>query len=621
MGTACARPQRATQDTRPAGIVSGNDTSGKASDLSSFGGTPPLDCVVAVSQAAIGAGMWNFFKKNGRDFQLDMCFVLSSTGQLVEMEYKELKDTAGVDPFTIADGSTYADGGVAALDKVRFVGALKFKGGVPRLDPAHPVLPPIVLLKDFKSRTLDLAFVAAEVSMCGLIVSGPEQARFLCKSQLSSPWAFKASVNVVDRATDAQTDQTLPDAVKRRSDGLRDAMGSDAFSLRKLLLDLETAQWYAPPVISGLSDVHEFRVLYEKMCNIITSAYVQHLLAKGEPCLSYQFTSTTSPPATMTLTALSVSTEPFIVNGRADWTNQAACLTYLATSAEGSSSGPAPVAFPWNWVLPGDIGSIAGVVSTRRAAFIGYLQRVLNEQAKSFCLSSSVRVVETSDTSEVYFNYCTAADPSVFITTPIPSSLVLSFLSQGQAQDEDGLAKTTAFIKSHAEANVQLSFPGSQFVVSVRTYNELSILHTNLWGTNDILKSMTYYDKTYTATFTIAVSSFGELQLSVSTDVQDNCRDLQWGDDASRATFDKTRTAVKEYQDNFVKAMDSSLGGFGDAIKCKVNASQAWVFPGSESFAYHNAFFSESGDLVSQVNYSGGAFETANPLTPAAGHV
>jgi len=168
--------------------------------------------------------MWNFFKKNGRDFQLDMCFVLSSTGQLVEMEYKELKDTAGVDPFTIADGSTYADGGVAALDKVRFVGALKFKGGVPRLDPAHPVLPPIVLLKDFKSRTLDLAFVAAEVSMCGLIVSGPEQARFLCKSQLSSPWAFKASVNVVDRATDAQTDQTLPDAVKRRSDGLRDAL-------------------------------------------------------------------------------------------------------------------------------------------------------------------------------------------------------------------------------------------------------------------------------------------------------------------------------------------------------------------------------------------------------------
>ncbi|CAJ1333017.1 unnamed protein product [Effrenium voratum] len=585
--------------------------SGMASDLSApqF---KDIDVAVAVTQASINATMKEFLSK-ASSLEVLKCFVYKKgTTDIVEIPYAELKANAhGSDPFTLKDGADQTNKDVFNLATLGFVGAFKAKGGLPSVPPAN--LPSIVGLGLHSDSRLDFNLTMSEFQIVGLILSGFNRATAINKTQPTGagakPWYYNFKVDLTQVTEDPN--KKVPADVRARIQHLISTVGPGAFSVQKLLLDLETASLVANPVIEGVSDSASFGPTWKMISEIFTGAYFAELRKTGSPIFNYTITAKKAlPQSTLTLKSLVHSTAPYINEGKPT-ASTAACLVYNLTR---QPTPPGIVPFTWNWVNQGEVGQMSGVLAVRRAVFADYLTGLMASPSRGLCWDTTARTTHSGMDFSIYASCSPAQNPAAFeavhATSGPHGGLITHKLSYSHTSSDTSVnSSDTVSIAMDFDFRLSgsIELAGTQIIITVNPVVDMGFRHHELGVHYTDLEKQNYYDKIHTVTYDLGVSAQGQLTATATTKTKDNSASWAW---SSKGIVGLTG-AEQDVQNGLLSAtgdLDSNLDGafdvFASTMTHTLNDAQQWVFPGADTFVTSHVFFSTDCDLVTQLRYA-----------------
>ncbi|CAE7370687.1 unnamed protein product [Symbiodinium sp. CCMP2592] len=599
--------------TGPPAGENARSASGSASNLSQL---EDVDAVVAVTQASVNATMMMYLSKASLP-EVIKCYAYKphSKGEIVEVDYKTLVDQAGgSDPFNLTDGADQTDKNVLNLAKVNFVGAFKAKGGLPRIPLAH--LPSIVTLGEHSDSRVSFNLTTSEFQICGITYAGFNQAVAINKFQPSgasakTAWYYNFLVDLTLNTIDPNA--TVPDAVQARMKQFIEKFGPRSFSMSQLFLDLETASLVANPVIKGVSDNSDFAPAWAMMSKVFTGAYFSQLRKTGSPILGYSVTSKVdpNPSATVAFRSLAFSTAPYRLGGH-NAHNPASCLAYNLSTRK---TPPSIEVFPWNWVDADDVSQISGVLSVRRSFIASYLTQITAKPCQVLCLETSCTTHHSGMEFYISTGIVWSHHPAHFVALDSPTPAwgggltthTLSFNHIAKDQSHNSMDSVYIYMDFNYHLEGSIVVKGSQIVITVIAKVAMGFHHHETWAHYTDLPLKCYYWKRKVITFDLAVSDDAKLT-ATETHVTHNDAPA-WdfhgkGIEGVSGLENTLKHGLSDAQGKVDNILDTAFETFTSDLSDNFNQYHQWVFPGADSFLMSHVFFSDSGDLVTQLRYA-----------------
>jgi hypothetical protein len=545
------------------------------------------DLVLATTQASINTQMKTFLSMGSMPV-VNICYVADAKGNPTPIDYETLKKNAkGSDPFLIPDGvdpSTNQD--FKNLFAARFMVGFRAQIGLPP-GYAPAAIPDVVTLgADTASVIFNLMcseFIAVQLNPGG----GFAPASWMNQSQPDgNAWLFTSKVDMRMFATDQSKYNLLPPAVQQQIANL----GGDAFSVQQLLFDLDNAALESIPVMSG---VKPGTTLYTVLQTDFLGAYFAAMQASGSPILGCAITQAPSDPSPLVLSNLQFQVSPLL---NADGSpipqptpaqQQLATLGYLCEADNGPPI--APRAFGWNWIDPSDASQ--GVVAVNRNTFAGYFRQQLTPFVMRNCYLPYTRVwLSGFFDQNVHFAWNMTPYQTPTVTAPPTGSTVLQYHWSGYAEDQAGLNGDMGHLTLSTTMDCSVQFTGNTIVITQHlvVYLYVKVLATGA-GANVI-------DKQITDTYTLSVTGEGQIVSSPpSTAIVDN------------SSNPSTNGFLNFFAD--AQAIINSIDGWistyvaTNLTDIPLSTVQGFIFPGGDTFAFHDAIFSNNQDLTGTITY------------------
>lgn len=552
--------------------------SASQSNLSSTG----FDYVVAVTQDSVNANLEQYLY--GGLSEATLCYVYDNDNNPVPVDFATFVANAGnTNPFTVPNGTPASDPRVQNLNNAAFAFAVKAKLGLPPgVPPAS--LPPVVTLKPGQSNVaytmMFSEFVATE------LVFGPRGSiTWVNQSQpYGTSWTFSGTVdlNFQDAAF-----ENLPKDVQAR---LMDIGDANMFGVQQLYYDLNST---ALEQGFQFTKVPSNSVLNEFMTADFVNTYWKAL--GGAEVLGYGARQVTpTAPSSIAVTELNFFTPDAVGSSGAPLT-----LNYLCATNNDALPDTTHAGFGWNWVEAAEATQHDGVAALNRGTLAKYLNSAdpgsgaLSTYVARNCYQPSVTVTYQGGIElEVDYQWGMTAGQAPTITYPTSGSTILTYsYSSSTASDQAGLNGDAGKMELSSSFDLSVSVQGNQIVV---TQHLVIWTYVRYLATDD---SGNVVDKQITDTYTIGVDDTGHIKATLADSaVVDNSKRPEANG------FLNFWANVQSLSDSVTQWAQSCVAtNFTDV---PLSFVENFVFPGGATFAFTDAAFSDSQDLVAHITYA-----------------
>ncbi|MGB0522680.1 MAG: hypothetical protein ACPGJS_06955 [Flammeovirgaceae bacterium] len=562
------------------------------------------DMVVSVTQQALNSHLKAWVEGNSTTSFTQVWMMDSSSLNPVQKDYEEVKQLlGGLDPFCVGENDT-ADI-KTMFDKYFWFGFQAELGTPTGAHISSADIPPIVqfneqgvgshvtynmLFKSFKIVNLKMGRSAAQSKWA-----------VFDQSTESMPWVFKFDVDLDLR--DATLDvNKLPPSTQKEIKNL----GPDMFSLKQLFLDLNNAYLSSLPKSPTIKNLNNY------MCGGHLMPYIESLRASieksGGGTLGSSAVAQSSiklPTATFIPTDLNFEISSYKdANGQTDTNEQAAyTLNYLVMGYKHQM--PPAVPFTWNWVDSDQLNQYSGTVAIRKEVFVDFLYNIFSKALSNLYAVPQAQTACTCSEGATYeFNLKVPSNPSPQEFQKINQGdhlLTYSFNPPGcndsaQATCSDGTQlKSKISVAYSVQSDVYLK--GNQITVKTtsKIYGDMKSSDTkgsHYWG---VEVSGDFANFTDTRTFTLSTDSQGKLSVTHGG--------VGLVDDSSKPDHEQFEHICSNMNESVRTRLADMVKGYEGEIFDGLNSAYGWVFPGGQTFAFKDVAFSDSQDLVSNVNY------------------
>lgn len=573
-----------------------------------------FDLVVAVTQASVNTTLKQLLAGLTAP-EVIVCYVYDTNNNLVPIDYRTLVgDAKGSDPFKVPAGSNPATNqDLINLSAANFAGAVKARLGLPDVPLAN--IPPIATLGSGSSAPVLFNLLCAEFQVTGFQFGPRGSTTWINQSQPTgsgTPWYFSANVSLNN--TTINPNSPVPPAVQQRIAQLQHDP-TNAFTIQKLFLDLDTAILESSPTIEGIPAGWP---VWSLITTVFLGSYFTQLRQKGDPVLSYSFTVAAPRPATLQLGSVSRECSPLLANGQpisnpTQAQLNAATLVYIGST---STTPPVPVPFAWNWVELNEVTAFSGVQAVRRDVFFTFLAGLLNGEVGPLCIDTSVEMTHSGENFTIRYSSARSGSPQSFrpVTTIAPPgadgfTTLLSIAYNHNSHDDSTSA--THLVEIWGDYNYTLAgsvaVSGNQIRVTVQAQAYMMFAHREVFVNYTDLAGNNYYDKTLTVLYTLGVGQNGALQVTETHSVADSSAawDYDPGGILGKFGFENDlKKGVTSVAQNLAAVIDSAFTSYVQQMTAVINGYQGWVFPGNDAFTFKNVAFSSGQDLIAQLTYA-----------------
>lgn len=566
------------------------------------------DLVVATTQDAINATMEEYLYSVQYPETVQAYTWDAADRKPVLADYTSLVNAAGVDPFSIPDGTDGSDARVQALYKQLFMCAFRAKIGLPTGMTTYPDI--VTLDQGNSSVTYHMYF--AEFEILSLTDSFGTVTWTHLTQPPGNPWMFQFTVSLDMRIADQSAFTKLPPNVQAEVKNLNP---NSAFSVQQLYLDLNTAGLQTMPAITNLPPQSTAYIL---LSSTFLNTYWLSLKNNGSNGDGVVLGYSVRPVApnlqapSIIPTDLTIEVSPNIdALQHPTGLYGVYTLDYLVMSQ--NDVLPPAVPFTWNWIESNEEMNAQGVVAVRRDVFVSFLRQLLVPEVQALCYDTSVRVWFTDGGTKfsASYNFGAAATPATislpanYAPDPTGFTTVLTFgySSVHSSNDVLDLHAGSVWGDFNYTLTGSVAFKDNmiRFLVNGIAYFNFS---EYAFGVNVGYLTGNFVKTTNSVTYQINVDANGDL---VATMGQPQITDSP--DDMDVTTWDKTMLSgpvqvMQEMQSAVTAALHAAMQNFDNDLLQILNSSHAWVFPGGKTFVFKDAMFSSALDLVTHVTYA-----------------
>lgn len=361
----------------------------KASYLSS----PQCGCdfVVATTQASINSGLREYLAEQDHPIQY-LCIMLDDKGNpTVQISLDELKAKAnGANPFEIPETGRTPDQDkqLDDLADADFAVGLKWQMGLP--PGVSPKDLDIVTLGSSADRVTFRMF-CSQMTAVQLKATRRRVVWNIFSQPAGAPWSVETTVDLVVADLDKELDsstylKTHPDVRQALRDALLNLSGT-AFSLQQLMFDLDNAILETVPTFHGVEKGSDAEYILQKYFVDLYSATAKE---RGLPLVSINVVSQPQEESSVHMTAMDRIVCPLKDSSghpiASPSPEQAAATTLNYLCVTNNKPVPRISGFDWNWVEPGKVNDISGVMAINRDVLMQTIVDTIRPAAKQFCL-------------------------------------------------------------------------------------------------------------------------------------------------------------------------------------------------------------------------------------------
>lgn len=556
------------------------------------------DMVVSVTQDAVNSTLLKYLDRyEGQDFI--SCYVFDPASNTnVPGNYDDLVAIAGMDLFSIPSTGQQTPAQATAASKAYNEGYFSFgfkaTMGTPEGFPLSSVPDVVVFNKGTVLVTYNLFFKNFQI-----LNTQENRGSFtwtnVSQADQPAPWVFSFIVNL-DLNTDDSTAafNSLPASVQSQVKNLNP---NSMFSVQQLYLDLNNAGLESAPTVVGLDPTTE---AYIYLTTVFTNSYFKQVQAQGGELLGYTVVPQSPNNSSPSLIPTDMS---FLISPQYNPDGSTATETYLYTLnylvMSDNNHLPAPNVFPWNWVETSEEDDFQGTSTVRKADFVSFINQCFSRALYEICAIPTVEF--DVDGLEVHVNgsYHLDNSPHSFSVVNDGSNHVLTFSYSQQASESDHnlVVWGSLTIKTNAQSDVYFENNSIRNVTTVNAWVDLDCEGGTVKG----------YASNYTINtiYQMSIDAYGKLVISLASgypQMIDNGTTLDASLWAEISTFGTINDVVGKLDDHF-SSLQNYLSSYSTDILNMLNGSNAWVYPGGQTFAFKDIKFSDYLDLVAHVTY------------------
>jgi hypothetical protein len=548
------------------------------SNLSSTG----FDYVVAVTQDSINGALEEMLYAGQPEVVLCYAYDESDPPNLVPIDHDALVTAAsGTDPFTVPAGTPGHDPSVQNLANAGFAFAVKAKLGLPPgVPPAS--LPPIIGLRPGQSNvTYTVTF--SELAVAEILYGPRNSVSWFSQAQPhGTGWNFSGTVDLDFQ--DTAFSALKPDVQGR----LKDIGDPGMFGVKQLYYDLNSSA-----LVQGFvfDDLPSNSALNGFMTDNFINTYFKNL--NGAEILGYAAKQIAQvAPASIPVTDVN-----FFVPNAVGTAGAPLTLNYLCAASGDPLPDTTHAGFGWNWIEPNETLLYDGVAALNRNTLARYIGSTtfpdgssLLRYVSSNCWQPSVTVSLDSASQVVYSFGATPGHSPTTVVFPTAGGKLIEYFYRADASDQAGLNGDLGRMEISTSYDMTVSIQNGEIVIVQHLVFWTSVRHLATTAEGNVV------DKTITDTYSVAVDDSGRLVVALkSTTGTDNSQHP--GVDG----FLDFWTNVNEYSDTVASWAQTLTSGHLKDVP--VSFADKFVFPGTATFTFADAAFSENFDLVSHITY------------------
>ncbi len=546
------------------------------------------DMVTAVTETSVNATMMEWLSAYHGTLFTQAYVYDDVTKQPVLTDFSTLVTNLGFDPFTL---TTLTDAQNQALLNQKFMFAFQIEIGLP--DFPLDKIPPMVVL-DQEGSTVTYNMVCKTFKIIDLQPNnyGPSIWINLDQSTGDAPWQVQFNVDL-NLVKDSVTNRfhLLPPDVQNEIKNL----GENMFSVQQLYFDLNTAELSSSFKVVGLDPTSQASVY---LTTVFLAQYVNQIAQDGGVMLGFGVVSDTPFPQNVSLvpTDLNFEVSAYKVNGKATTDFDAYTLNYLVMADDKAMPPAAP--FTWNWVDKNNLSAFAGTVAINRNTFADFLNRLLSPSLSKITYNPKVTFSVNLIKFEVTTKFNAVDGPFKYNTTPTGGSHILSYSYTNTSKDSDTFVPNWGnySVKYTANSDIYLEGTTIKNVTKVKAHAHINVDGGVTDGDWAVYSLTTYYH--------IGVNAHGRISVTMTQDpISDESVKPDpnaWSKFITAGTIDGVVKSLQSY-------LQGWLSGFAEnesnTIAAMLNGSNTWVFPGSKTFTFQDAEFSNYQDMVAHVLY------------------
>lgn len=561
------------------------------------------DMVVGTTQASINATMKQFLLKfDGQEFVKIYVYkkdVPEGQSHYVETDYDAYKTILGFDPFDVPSDTPMDDERIKKLATNFFAFGFKTKMGLPTTFPISS-LPNIIELNKGNS-LVSYSLYCKEFQVVNLTPGGYGGGSWenLSQEGEAAPWVFGFIVDL-DLYENDSAFSHLPEDVQNQ---VKNLCPGSMFSVQQLYLDLNTAGLESTPEIKNLDPtsnayIYLTKIFFNKYFENMQDNSKSSTNPDGNYLLGYSIKpSNTGNTSSIVPTDLNFMVSPYLDDkGNATKDYEMYTLNWLVMTE--NHKMPAPVQFEWNWVEKANESEYHGAMAIKKGTFTNFLNKLLSPSLKSACCISSCNVHANFISIKYGWSLTPETSDQEYQVVNDGTSRVLTFSYTKKSSDSATFVPNWGNIKLNYSLQTDVYLEGTK-IKTVST--AICYVHMNADGGLAEGNAAKY---TSTVEYELGVNSYGGLTViqgaEKRVDQSDDIKPDVWGTIVTVGTYTNVTDAIKSFA---TKWLESFLTGHDNQILTMLNGSGMWVFPGSQTFVFKNAQFSNSQDLVSDVTY------------------
>lgn len=547
------------------------------------------DMVTGVTQTSVNATMMEWLSAyQGSLFT--MAYVYDETTKMPALtDYDTLVTNLGFDPFTV---NTLTDSQNSALLAQKFMFAFQIEMGLPNF-PLDKISPMVVLNQEGSTVTYNMVCKTFKIIDLQANNYGPSTWINLDQSTGDAPWNIQFNVDL-NLVKDSVTNKfhLLPTSVQNEIKNL----GEDMFSVQQLYFDLNTAALSSSFEVVGLKSTSQASVY---LTTVFLKQYVAEVAKDGGVMLGFGVVSDTPFPQNVSLvpTDLNFEVSAYKVDGKATADFSAYTLNYLIMA--NNKTMPSAVPFAWNWIDKDNLSAFAGSVAINRNTFADFLNTLLSPSLSTITYDPKVTFSVNLIKFHVTTNFTAVTGPFKYNTVPTGGSHVLTYTYSKTASDKHTFVPNWGnySVKYTTNSDVYLEGTRIKNVTKVTAHAHINVDGGVTEGDWAVYSLTTYYN--------IGVNAQGAISVTLAKDPISNQSvkpdPNAWTEFITAGTIDGV---VNSLQDYLQGRLDSFVANESSKIANMLNGSNTWVFPGSKTFTFQNAEFSNYQDMVAHVLYT-----------------
>jgi hypothetical protein len=536
---------------------------------------------VAVTQDSINGALEETLYAGQAEVILCYAYDESDPPVPVPIDYAALVTAAsGTDPFAVPTGTPGHDPRVQNLGNAGFAFAVKAKLGLPPgIPPAN--LPPIIALRPGQSNvTYTVTF--AEFAFAEIVYGPRNSVSWFSQAQpRGTSWAFSGTVDL-----DFQ-DAAFADLKEKAQEKLKDIGDEGMFGVRQLYYDLNSSalvqgfEFDGLPANSALSGF---------MTSDFINVYFKNL--NGAEILGYTATQVANvAPSSIPVTDINFFT-PNAVGG----TGAPLTLNYLCAAGGDALPDTTHAGFGWNWIEPRETLLYDGVAALNRNTLARYLGNAtfpgggsLLGYASSNCYRPSVTVTLDS-ASQVVYAFSATPRQAPTVNYPAAGGQLITYSYRADSSDQAGLGGDLGRMEISTSYDMSVNIQNGEIVIEQHLVFWTSIRHLATEAAGNVV------DKSIVDAYSVGVDDSGRLVVAqLYSSVTDHSQH------PGVNGFLDFWTNVNQYSDTVASWSQAVTDGHLKDVP--VSFADNFVFPGTATFTFADAAFSENFDLVSHITY------------------